>query len=150
VLAGAVRWPGCQCPRWSERIAGPLHLPAALRASAEERSDLAAHFVALLWRAPLVQSAGTQRKVTDERCGDPTLSVQTLRVPHVISAAHCPLRAPASRWPSSTPAGRRRRLLPRSPPHLIVARRARTRAPPHNSGRGSTGPDCARLRDDLV
>ena len=22
--------------------------------------------------------------------------------------------------------------------------------PPHNSGRGSTGPDCARLRDDLV
>ena len=37
--------------------------------------------------APLAQSAGTQRKVTDERCGDPTLSVQTLYVPHVISAA---------------------------------------------------------------
>jgi len=66
------------------------------------------------------------------------------------SAAHCSLRVPASRWPSSTPAGRRRRLLHRSPPQVIVARRARTPAPPHNSGRGSTGPGCARLRDDLV
>jgi hypothetical protein len=56
-------------------------VPTALRASAEERSALAPHVV-----APLAQSAGTQRKVTDERCGDPTLSVQTLHVPHVIRA----------------------------------------------------------------
>ena len=61
-------------------------MPTALRASAEERSALAPHVVAPLWRAPLAQSAGTQRKVTDERCADPTLSMQTLHVPHVISA----------------------------------------------------------------
>ena len=47
-------------PRFFQRSgmeAGPPHVPAALRAATRERSDLAARFVALLWRAPLVQSA---------------------------------------------------------------------------------------------
>lgn len=48
----AVRWPGRKLFQWSEMTVGPLHVPAALRASAQERSGLAPHFVAALWRAP--------------------------------------------------------------------------------------------------
>ena len=61
----AVRWPGLKLFKRSEMKVGPLHVPTALRASAQERSGLVPHFVAPLWRAPLVQSAGTRRKVTD-------------------------------------------------------------------------------------
>jgi len=53
----AVRWPGHELFQRSEMKAGPLHVPTALRASAQERSALALRFVAPLWRAPLVQSA---------------------------------------------------------------------------------------------
>ena len=65
---------------------GPLHVPTALRASAQERSGLAAHFVAPLWRAPLVQSAKGRALI--EKRGIFTLRVQTpLRPLHVIVAA---------------------------------------------------------------
>ena len=53
----AGRWPSRDFFQRSELKAGPLHVPAALRASARERSGLAAHCVAPLWRAPLAQSA---------------------------------------------------------------------------------------------
>jgi len=56
----AVRRPGLSFFRRSGMKAGPLRVPTALRASAQERSGLAAHFVAPLWRAPLVQSARTK------------------------------------------------------------------------------------------
>jgi hypothetical protein len=53
----AARWPGFSFIQRSEIKAGPLHWPAALRASASECSALAPRLVAPLCRAPLVQSA---------------------------------------------------------------------------------------------
>jgi hypothetical protein len=60
-------------------------VPAALRASAQRRSGLAAYFVAPLWRAPLVQSA-KGKSLIDKR-GNSTLRVQTPHSPRVIVAA---------------------------------------------------------------
>jgi len=82
----AVRWPGLELFQRSELKAGPLHVPTTLRASAQRRSGLATHFVALLWRAPLPQSARGRALI--EKRGASTLHVQT---PHghlrVIGAA---------------------------------------------------------------
>ena len=70
----AVRRPGRAFFQRSEMTAGPLHVPAAPRASAQARSGLAAHFVAPLWRAPLVQSAKGKRLM--EKRGIFTLRVR--------------------------------------------------------------------------
>jgi hypothetical protein len=74
-----VRWPSHKLFQQSEMKVGPLHVPAALRASARERSGLALRFVAPLWRAPLVQSAKGRALI--ETRGIFTLRVQTPHEP---------------------------------------------------------------------